>query len=153
MGVGRHDHEFAAVHLDKGAILREIGRDDHDLSVLYCECADGGDECRSRAAGKEDVFGADLSAGAAGEVVGNGLSRLKVTGSGRVAVDGNGVLRKHQPVEGLRHRIRRGDGGVADGKVHHVLFPDDFCLLKAVFEQFADAGALGAQRIHGIGNH
>ena len=107
---------------------------------------------------------AAISAGAAPQVKDMGakppVQIRRHGGPGPVVPSGSGVAVDRQAVpipdnghKGLVYLRRGGDGGVADGEIKDIVLPHNGSLPQPVFEQFPDAGTLGAEAVHHFVDH
>ena len=150
----RPDRDKAhAVCLRKGDILREARRDADDLRILHGERADNGHERGRRAAGEEDVLLPQCRAVARVEIVRDGETRLRHAGGGRIPVDAEAVDSLDNGDERAVDLRRRGNGGVADGKVIYILAPDNGGTGVAVLKKLTYNGAGRAESEHSFVHH
>lgn len=122
-------HQLAAVALHKGPVLHKVRSDRHEFRAVDCQSPDNGHQRRSRAAGKIQILGTNLRPIALVQIDGHRLSDAHISGGRRVAVDFHAVLLGHNVHNGLIHLFRGGHGGIADGKVIHVLLAHNGRLL------------------------
>ena len=145
--IRRHHLEDEPCFFGEGLVLREIGGNGQNFPAWNGQGPENADQLRGGSAAQEEFlrFCGNTIAGV--QIVGNGGPRLQITGGGGIAVDQQGVHIREDIPDGLVHLRGRGDGGIADGVIKHILRPHNGSPAAAVLKQLPDAGTVGAQRI------
>ena len=119
VGGDRHQLRPGALHED--LILRKIRRKCNKGIAGAGQGGQGAAQGTCGTGSEIKVVGGVVRTEAAVEIVGQRPTGLPVALGGGVAMELDGVDGVHQFVDGLGHRGRGGDAGVADGEIVHVL--------------------------------
>ena len=149
----RHLYAFAAIGLDPNTVLGEVRRDNDDLVArVQQHRLDATGKAGSRARGEVEVLGGVVGAEAAVQVVGDsGFGGVEAGSLGVGMQFGRGHLGKL--TDNLGHLRGRGDTGVADAEIEHLVFADLGFALHTVGEQLANGRRGIAQTVHAFIDH
>ena len=142
-----HHPESEPCFFGEGLILREVGGNGQNFPAGNGQGPENADQLRRGAAAQEEFLRFCGYTIAGVQIVGNGGSCFQITGGGGVAVDQQRVHIRENIPDGLVYLRGRGDGGVADGVIKHILRPHNGGPAAAVLKQLPDAGAVGPQPI------
>ena len=151
LDIGGDGDELAAGALHEDLVLGEVGGEGDELVPLTAHGRQAAAQGGRRPHGEVETVLVIGCAKTAVQILGQGLAHIRRALGGGVAVEGHRIDLVHQPVDGFRHGRGRGDAGVADGEIVHVLGTHHGGPGLGEGEGLPDLGPGGPQGHHALG--